>query len=143
MCVSFLSYTCQKTFALKTTLQCIPHRFLRFRLHSSVVSSVFLSVQFLVIFCYFVSIRLLCCLYHQSQVCYMEIIFCMRDGVQHPMSFVEAVRKKAKLKELSNNIGGCTNFLRKRRQSLQLCGFFKKLRASQKLCEAEVIPLCI
>ena len=31
------------------------------------------------------------------------IIF-MRDGVQHPTSFVEASRKKAKLKELSNNI---------------------------------------
>ena len=28
----------------------------------------------------------------------------MRDGVEHPTSFVEASRKKAKLEELSNNI---------------------------------------
>ena len=28
----------------------------------------------------------------------------MRDGVEHPTSFVEASQKKAKLEELSNNI---------------------------------------
>ena len=28
----------------------------------------------------------------------------MRDGVEHPTSFVEASQKKAKIKELSNNI---------------------------------------
>ena len=28
----------------------------------------------------------------------------MQDGVEHPMSFVEVSRKKAKLEELSNNI---------------------------------------
>ena len=28
----------------------------------------------------------------------------MRDGVEHPTSFVEASRKKAKLEELSNNV---------------------------------------
>ena len=30
--------------------------------------------------------------------------YAMRDGVEHPTSFVEASRKKAKLEELSNKI---------------------------------------
>ena len=44
-------------------------------------------------------------IYHQSQVCYMPTLLIMRDGIEHPARFVEASRKKAKLEELSNNIG--------------------------------------
>ena len=33
-----------------------------------------------------------------------DCISVMRDGDEHPTSFVEASQKKAKLKELSNNI---------------------------------------
>ena len=48
--------------------------------------------------------------YHHHRTRLGEIIpsqtstYAMRDGVEHPTSFVEASRKKAKLEELSNNI---------------------------------------
>ena len=48
--------------------------------------------------------------YDHHRTCLGEIIpsqtskYAMRDGVEHPMSFKEASRKKAKLEELSKNI---------------------------------------
>ena len=94
MCKCNISSLCSAgeamNFSLKSTHQSTLHRFLHSSVHSSVVFSVFLSL----ILCYFIWIRSLLCKYGQSHVCFIEIKFFKREGVEHPTSFVETSRKR-------------------------------------------------
>ena len=75
------------------------------QVHFTIASQfyVHVNVEFLYTrFLTFMLISTMVFIWWKIMVC--DCISVMRDGVEHPTSFVEASQKKAKLNELSNNI---------------------------------------